>query len=216
VFTGLFTGLAAVAALALAAGCEAGGQGSSTGSSTVTGPTTTSGQTGGSEDCAAGTYDVTALTGKESIDVQGQRIVFSGAVSGLTLELDGSKWELAGDDAKTTIDVAGVTELDAAINGTAGGSYTKSGSEYEFVLEDSAGTADLSIGGVSQQLDMSDVAKSIAPSGKATITCTGDGAKLESDSVSLDLERTGGGTSSSDSTETSETSESNSTSPTTT
>src|SRR5215470_11495261 len=89
-------------------------------------------------------------------------------------------------------DVTGVTQLDATIDGTASGRYTKSGSEYQFVLDDSTGTATVALAGVgSQQIDMNAVADAIAPRGRATINCTANGATIESDSVSLELKRAG-------------------------
>jgi len=166
---------------------------SSPGSTTSAPGSTTSSQTGSAAgQCPAGTYDVADLTGKQSIDVQGQRITFAGTVSGLTLTMDDATWKLTGDNAKAKLDVTGVTQLDATIDGTASGRYTKSGSEYQFVLDDSTGTATVALAGVgSQQIDMNAVADAIAPRGRATINCTANGATIESDSVSLELKRAG-------------------------
>jgi hypothetical protein len=165
----------------------------STTTSTPAGPTTPITSTPGGAaagECPAGTYDVSTLTGKQSVDVQGQRVTFAGTVSGLTLAMDDATWKLSGNDAKAKINVAGVTELDATINGVAAGTYTRSGSQYQFVLEDSSGTATVALAGVgSQQLDMNVVADAIAPRGRATINCTANGATIESDSVTLELER---------------------------
>jgi hypothetical protein len=158
--------------------------------------TTTPGGTAADE-CPAGSYKVSTLTGKQSVDIQGQQVTFGGTASGLTLGLDDTTWKLSGHDAKVKINVTGVTELDATINGSAYGTYTKSGSQYQFVLEDSSGTATVALAGVgSQQLDMNVVADAIAPRGRATINCTANGATIESDSVTLELERFGAPTSS--------------------
>lgn len=179
-------------------GCTA--ESSSTGGPTTSGSTTTSSTTSKASSatstqpagaCPIGTYDVTTLTGKQSVDVQGQRVTFGGTVSGLSFTMDDATWKLTGDNAKAKIDVAGITALDATINGTASGTYAKSGSQYEFVLKDSSGTATVALGGVgSQQLDLNVVADAIAPRGRATINCTPTGATIDSDSVALDLKRT--------------------------
>jgi hypothetical protein len=176
-------------------GCTA--ESSSTSSLTTSGSTTasdqaspsTSGQPAGA--CPVGTYDVATLTGKQSVDVQGQQVTFGGTVSGLSLTMDDATWKLTGDNAKAKINVAGITALDATINGTASGTYAKSGSQYQFVFKDSSGTATVALGGLgSQQLDLDAVADAIAPRGSATIDCTPTGATIDSDSVTLDLKRT--------------------------
>lgn len=167
---------------------------STTTSSAAPGPTTTATSTppgAVAGECPTGTYDVATLTGKQAVDVQGQQVTFGGTVSGLSLTMDDATWKLTGDDAKVKINIAGVTALDATINGTASGTYAKSGSQYQFVLQDSSGTATVALGGVgSQQLDMNVVADAIAPRGRATINCTPTGATLDSDSVTLELKRT--------------------------
>jgi hypothetical protein len=186
-------------------GCTVEGQNSPPTSSAAPGSTTTStasatgsttGQAAG--ECPTGTYDVATITGKQSVDIQGQRVTFGGTVSGLTFTMDAATWKLTGDNAKAKINVAGVTELDATIDGMASGNYTKSGSQYQFVLNDSSGTATVALAGVgSQQIDMSVIADAIAPRGRATINCTASGATIESDSVSLELKRAGTTTSTS-------------------
>lgn len=203
----------AAAALAMAlTACADNGQGISV--TTATTPETTTGQAGGSQECSTGTYDVAMVNGTQTLDLDGQQLTFSGAVTGLDLKLEESTWELSGDDAKATVKVAGVAEVDAMINGEASGSVTSSGDKYQFALERSSGSATVTLEGVgSKELQMEEVAPLLAPVGDATLTCTSDGATLETDAVTLELRKSGGATGTSTMTRSSETSGS---SPTTT
>lgn len=187
--TALMATTVAAAGLALAlAGCTAGGQGAST--TTSASPTTTGGG-GGSGECSTGIYEVETIDGTQSVDLEGQQLVFSGKVTGLQLTLEDTAWELEGDDAKAAVTVAGVAQVDATIDGTAGGSVESNGDQYKFALERSSGSATVSLGEIgSQRLDMGEVATAFAPVGQVTLDCTPDGATLKSDVVTLELRRT--------------------------
>lgn len=189
------TGIAvAAAALSMAlVACADNGQGTSV--TTATTPATTTGQAGSSQECSTGTYDVETVNGTQTLDLDGQQLTFSGAVTGLELKLEESTWELTGDDAKATVRVAGVAEVDATINGEASGSVNSSGDKYDFALERSSGSATVTLEGVgSKELQMDEVSTVLAPVGEATLNCTSDGATLETEAVTLELRRSGGAT----------------------
>jgi len=180
-----------VIVLALAS-CAEDGQGSSASTTTTSAPSTTSGNAG-SDECENGTYEVSRIDGTKSVDLEGQQLVFSGEVTGLELTLDDASWKLAGDDAMATVRVAGVAEVDATIDGSAGGTVTSSGERHQFALEEAEGSVELTLEGIgTQRLDMGDVSTALAPVGDVTMNCTGDTGTLEADVVKFELRKVGG------------------------
>ena len=184
----------ALAALLLAlVGCAEGGQGTSTATSGSPATATTGQSGGGSGDCQ-GNYEVSSITGQQTVDLEGQELTLSGDVTGLEFMMDETKWELYGQNAEATASVAGIAAIEAIINGIAGGTYAASGDQYEFALEETSGSTTITLQGVGEQrIDMREFASVLAPVGQATMTCTSDGATIESESVKLELRRAAGG-----------------------
>ena len=181
--------LSAIALLALA-GCDGSGSGTST---TTSATQTTSAQAGGGSDDCTGTFDVEKITGTQTVDLDNQQFVLEGEVDGLELTLEEDAWELAGDNAKAMIKLAGVAQADATINGTASGEIVKEGDTYQFALERSEGSATIRLGDIGEQeLEMGELAPALAPVGQATVDCTDDGVTIESNNMTLEATRTGG------------------------
>lgn len=147
-------------------------------------------------ECPAGSYEVGSITAKDSVDVGGQQVQVA-EVTGLTLEFteDGG-WTLAGDGATVSISAGGLS-ASATMDGTASGTYTKSGDQYAFTQDAAQGRITLAspVAGV-DSIPMSDFGPAIAPNGTATITCTDTGLTLTAENATLELTGgAGGGTS---------------------
>lgn len=154
--------------------------------------TSTSASTGADGQCPVGRYEVTTISGKAGADVNGVPITATSG-GGLTLALTADTWTLSGEGAEVTLQSGGVS-VDATIDGTAEGGYATSGADtYLFRQERASGRVTLSkpIAGVSS-IPMADVGPAFTPTGSATLTCDGDNLTISSESVELELERTGG------------------------
>ena len=196
---------AAAAFLALLGltGCDAGvtgGGASPTGASpTGASPTGASptgsagtGEVPGSEDCFVGEYQVGTITGRDSVDVNGQQATVSGAVSGLRLSVTrAGAWTLTGSDGRAVFTVAGY-QVTGTINGQSHGTFARDGSRYTFQQSGATGTVVLSLPSLGEQrVPMETVGPALAPTGTATVTCAGDRVTLDSASVKVELTRTG-------------------------
>jgi len=141
--------------------------------------------------CPAGTYQVGSITAKDSVAVGGQQVQVA-EVNGLTLAFteDGG-WELTGEGATISVSASGLS-ASATLDGTATGSYAKTGDTHVFTQESANGqiTLDQPVAGINS-IPMSEFGPAIAPSGTATITCTESGATISAENASLEL--TGGG-----------------------
>ncbi len=189
----------AVGLLALLSACSESNNGAA--SSTTTTTPTTAGSTSGSEPtlpgpaagtCPVGEYEVTTITGKGGANVNGVPIVAKSG-GGFTLALTAdNKWTLTGDKAAVTLEASNVS-VQATVDGTAAGTYAKTGAEYTFRQEKATGKVTLKtpVAGVSS-FSMDEVGPALAPDGKATLTCGANTLKISSDSVELDLKSTGG------------------------
>jgi hypothetical protein len=180
--------------LGLLAACAEQGTPAGDGQSTSTPPPATETESSApaeTGDCPAGTYQVESLTAKESVDVSGTQLQVAD-VQGLTLAFADGTWTLAGDGATISVSASGLS-ASATVDGTASGSYAKSGDTHVFTQKSAKGqiTLDQPVAGVSS-IPMSEFGPSIAPSGTATITCTDAGATIDAENASLEL--TGGGT----------------------
>ncbi|HEV2783148.1 MAG TPA: DUF3060 domain-containing protein [Actinophytocola sp.] len=148
----------------------------------------------GGGQCPVGEYEVTKIAGKAGADVNGVPIV---ATSGGGLELaltEAGTWTLTGDGASVTLKAANIS-VTGTVDGSAEGSYAKAGNDYVFKQEKASGkvTLDQPVVGVSS-IPMADVGPALAPGGTATLTCSEGGLRIASESVTLDLTRTGGPT----------------------
>ncbi len=181
-----------VGLLGLLAACGEQGTPAADGQSTTTPPATSesSAPAEGGE-CPAGTYQVESITAKDSVTVSGQEVQVAD-VEGLTLAFaaDGT-WQLTGKGATISVSASGLSAT-ATLNGTATGSYAKSGDSHVFTQKSAKGriTLDQPVAGVSS-IPMSEFGPAIAPSGAATIACTDTGATITAENASLEL--TGGG-----------------------
>jgi hypothetical protein len=179
--------------LGLLTACAEQGTPAADGQSTTTPPPATETESSAPADtgeCPAGTYQVESLTAKDSVDVSGTQLQVAD-VQGLTLEFtpDGT-WTLTGDGATISVSASGL-DANATVDGTATGSYAKSGESHVFTQKSAKGqiTLDQPVAGVSS-IPMSEFGPSIAPSGTATISCTDGGATIDAENASLEL--TGG------------------------
>ncbi len=166
---------------------------------TATAPTSTTGQSqsetsqpaGGG--CPVGDYEVTSISGKGGTEVSGIPITVSSAGAlKLTLAEDGT-WRLSGDGVTVTMEASGIS-VDATVEGSAEGVYSKVGSDYAFRQEKATGKVTLKkpIAGTSS-LPMSEVGPALAPGGTAKLTCGAGTLAIESESVTLELKRLGDG-----------------------
>jgi hypothetical protein len=201
--------VSAVGLLALLSACSEGNNSAAPTTTATSTPPGTTGSSSGFEPpssgptagtCPVGEYEVTTITGKGGANVNGVPIVAKSG-GGFKLALTGdSKWTLTGDKATVTLSASNVS-VQATVDGTAGGTYAKAGTEYVFRQEKATGKVTLKtpIAGVSS-FDMDQVGPALSPDGKATLTCGADSLKISSESVELDLKSTGGGGSPSTST----------------
>ncbi len=140
--------------------------------------------------CPVGDYEVATIKGKGA-EIGGVPVaVTSAGALKLTLTEDG-KWTLSGDGVTVTMEASGIS-VDATVEGTAEGVYSKVGSDYAFRQEKATGKVTLKqpIAGTSS-LPMSDVGPALAPSGTAKLTCGAGTLTIESESVTLELKRLG-------------------------
>jgi hypothetical protein len=185
-----------VGLLGLLAACADQGTPAADGQSSATAPAATETESSApaeTGECPAGTYQVESLTAKDSVDVSGTELQVAD-VKGLTLAFtpDGT-WTLTGDGATITVSASGLT-ASATVDGTATGSYAKSGENHVFTQKSAKGqiTLDQPVAGVNS-VPMSEFGPSIAPSGTATITCTDTGATISAENASLELTGGSGG-----------------------
>lgn len=75
------------------------------------------------------------------------------------------------------------------IDGEVRGSYTGTADDLTFTLGDTAGTARLTQGGKTRTVPMTQVAAVLAPQGKGSAVCTGNGLTLTTGSVTWELVR---------------------------
>jgi hypothetical protein len=172
-------------------GGTAGPPATSTTSTTSTMSVTLSPSPGGGQ-CPVGEYAITTISGKAGTDVNGVPITATSG-GGLTLALtDGGTWTLTGNGAAVTLEASGVS-VNATVDGTAEGSYAKTGDTYAFRQERASGTVTLGtpVAGISS-IPMDEVGPALAPRGTATVTCAGDRLTIASESVELTLSRTAG------------------------
>jgi Protein of unknown function (DUF3060) len=144
---------------------------------------------GPSAGCPVGTWRLRDLRATGDADVA--RVEFSGGGS-LTIAFasDGT-WTLT-DDASEPLHASldeGGTRFDgqAAIDGTASGTYTDVGNAYIFDLESSRGEARISGPGYNDTVDMSEVVAAFVPTEQATLDCDGDTLRLDSETVTMTL-----------------------------
>lgn len=180
--------------LGLLAACGEQGTPVGDGQATTQPPTTAnaaeSSAAAGAGGCPSGEYEVESLTAQDAVTVSGQQVRVAD-VQGLTLEFTAAgEWVLTGDGATITVSASGLT-ASATVDGTASGSYAKSGDSHVFTQQSAQGqiTFDQPIAGISS-IPMSEFGPAIAPSGTATITCTDAGATISAENASLEL--TGG------------------------
>lgn len=179
--------------LVLLTACSTGsttGQPTSTPAAPTTSTSAAPAPAGGT--CPVGEYEVTTIGGKGGTEVNGVPIVAkSGGGLKLSLTEEGA-WTLAGDGASVTLEAAGIS-VEATVEGSAEGKYTKVGSDYAFQQEKSTGKVTLKkpVAGVSS-LAMDEVGPALVPGGKATLTCGADTLTISSESVNLELKRAGG------------------------
>ena len=184
-----------VGLLGLLAACAEQGTPAADGQSTETPQAATeTSETAAAAECPSGTYQVGSITAKDSVAVGGQQVQVA-EVDGLTLAFtaDGT-WELAGDGATISVSASGLN-ASATLDGTATGSYAKTGDSHVFTQKSAKGqiTLDQPVAGISS-IPMSEFGPAIAPSGTATITCTESGATISAENASLELTGGSGGT----------------------
>lgn len=183
-------GLMSLSAL-LAAGCSTGlAAGSSAPPAALASALSVGGQPPeNGTPCPAGDYSVTAIEAKDTTQVLGKEVAFRGPVTGLILTIDpDGTWTMVGKKASVAVTLAGVATLNAKIDGKAEGTYTTTGSGYQFVMDDSTGTATVALPGMAgQRRPLSEVAGFIAPTGRTTLGCVGTTATMQSDSATLRL-----------------------------
>jgi hypothetical protein len=84
---------------------------------------------------------------------------------------------LAGQQAKLTVD------------GTLQGRYTVDGNLATFRAGEAEGSARLTAAGQTQTLKMPDVAKVLAPQGRAVLACSGERMAIATGQIRMELER---------------------------
>jgi DUF3060 family protein len=190
----IFT-IAAIGLLSMLSACDSNGGAASAPSSqsadTSTEQTSPSQPASGGQ-CPVGDWAVTTISGESGANVGSVPIVAKSG-GGFTLSLTAANtWTLAGDNATVTLEAGGMS-VDATVNGTAEGDYTKTGETYAFRQQRASGRVTLNqpIAGVSSW-SMDEVGPALAPRGQAELSC-GDGTlKISSESVVLDLRAVGG------------------------
>jgi hypothetical protein len=163
----------------------------STPDQTTTSEAPAAGGSSGGGTCPVGDYQVETIAGKTGADVSGVPVTATSG-GGFSLSLTGQgTWKLDGANATVTLSAAGLS-VDATVNGTAEGTYAKTGANYTFHQERATGKVTLKqkVGGTNSW-SMDQVGPALAPGGQATLTC-GDGTlELSSESVLMSLKSTG-------------------------
>jgi hypothetical protein len=165
-------------------------QNTSTASSTAP-PTGQSAASAAPAACPIGVYQATKINSKQGALLAGQQVnATSGGGLTLTLRSDGV-WSLVGDKSALTLSLGNVT-LDATVDGSASGPYTKDGDQYTFQQEKVSGAVTLAkpVAGITS-IDLAQLTAVIAPAGKTTLTCNGSALTVSSDSVDMELARSG-------------------------
>ncbi len=151
--------------------------------------TTTTESSAAAGECPSGEYQVASITAKDGVDVSGQDVRVAD-VKGLTLAFADGTWTLTGKGATITVSASGLT-AGATLDGTATGDYAKAVDGYAFTQKSAEGkiTLDQPIAGITT-IPMSEFGPAVAPSGTASIACTGAGATVTAENATLEL--TGG------------------------
>lgn len=187
--------MAAAGLLSLLGACSEGGNAAGPAPTTEPSePTGTSASAPADADgCPVGEYEVTKITGRSGVQVNGIPITATSG-GGLKLALtDAGTWTLTGQGADITLKAGDLT-VEATVDGTAEGNYAKSGGNYLFRQDGATGKVTLKrpVANTSS-IPMADVGPALAPGGTAQLTCTASGLTIGSDSVELELNRVGGG-----------------------
>lgn len=189
---------AAVGVLAAACGgSEAGVRDASdedsTSSSPANGNPSSTPPAGNSGECLDGTFLVSRIAGKETVSSAAGDGAIEASGGGLRIAFTGGDWTMTGDGARPMAGRVGAIDVQITINGSSHGRFVHTGTTYGFEQEGAQGTVTLAGLGRTENLPMSDVGPAIAPSGTATVTCTGDQVTLDSESVTLTMARESGG-----------------------
>lgn len=94
--------------------------------------------------------------------------------------------QAAGGSPYTVVTDAG-QKAKLTLKGTMRGTYTGAGDTLSFKAVGAQGTAKLVAGGQTQTLPMTQLTKTIAPSGRVTTTCTGDRMTVAMKTITLEL-----------------------------
>lgn len=149
-------------------------------------------------ECPVGRYRVTKMTPGPAVDTGDFDVRLSGGTS-MTIEFTaGGKWTLSDDGdrpLRATVSAPGVGSVSgtATVRGELTGAYARSGSDFAFTRDGGSGSVALRSPAGNDRKSITAVGEALAPSGTATIKCSGDKATVKSENVTMTLERTGGG-----------------------
>lgn len=153
--------------------------GASTGESTSTAP---------SNGCPNGVYEIEEFTGK--VPLPGTDSPMRGDGDGLRMTFADGTWTLTGDSSETSEVEIGEIEAELTVDGSVEGTYdVRSGSTFEFTVGESTGKASVAGPGVDQKISMDQLALALTPSGTANVLCSGEDLTLDSETITLEMER---------------------------
>jgi hypothetical protein len=151
-----------------------------------------------SAECPVGRYRVTKMTPGPAVDTGDYDVRLSGGTS-MTIEFTAAgKWTLSDDGGRplrATVSAPGVGSVSgtATVRGELTGAYARSGSDFAFTRNGGSGSVALRSPAGNDRKSITAVGEALAPSGTATITCSGDKATVKSENVTMTLKRTDGG-----------------------
>ena len=101
---------------------------------------------------------------------------------------DGAYLMQASGRSPYTVVTDGGQQAKLTLKGTMRGTYTGVGDTISFKAVGAQGTAKLVAGGQTQTLPMTQLTKTLAPSGQVPTTCTGDQMTITMRTITLELE----------------------------
>lgn len=132
--------------------------------------------------CLSGTYRLDRL-----VSVGDNQTYGTGSGGDVTITFTDGTYTLKGAGRKPIRLILAAQGGDLRLDGTVAGTYTGSGSTYDFTVGTSSGRASLEVGGKRQSLSIDEAASVLAPQGTATVACNPPKMVLLLSSTRLEL-----------------------------